>query len=440
MNNSYQSTLDWLYNFVDYESVARPRDPSRYDLRRVSLLLEKLGHPHLKARTVHIAGSKGKGSTAAMVFSALRQAGFKTGLYTSPHLIETTERFKIGGRDITEAEFTALVETLKPLVLAINVEARYGLLTTFEIMTVLAFAFFAEQNVEWQVIEVGLGGRLDATNVVSPEVSVITTINLEHTEVLGNTLPEIAAEKAGIVKPGVPVVTAPQPKEVMNVIEAACRRRGSPLRRADMTVVSPSRWEDVRQLFSIGGRLARYDIDLPLLATYQRLNATVAVAALETLIEHGAAIEKDHIERGLAETVWPGRFQIVRRDPLVILDGAHNPAAARELVDSLHAILPERPHPAVLVIGASSDKDIYGMADILRPEFSEVVVTKARHPRSMDTKQVGRSFEMRGMAVNYTSSVAEALALGVKLAGSDGLVCVTGSLFVVGEALASISQ
>ena len=431
----YLAALEWLYGFVDYEAVARPRDPSRYDLRRVLLFLEKLGNPHLKAKTVHIAGSKGKGSSAVMIYSVLRQSGFKVGLYTSPHLIETTERFRVNGRDITQVEFVALASKLKPLVAAINAEARFGELTTFEIMTVLAFVFFSEQNVEWQIIEVGLGGRLDATNVLTPDIAVITTINLEHTDVLGDTLTEIAAEKAGIIKPGVPVVSAPQTEEVAKVIRDTCRRKGAPLRLIHMTSVSPSRFKDEQQFFTIAGRLNRYDIRLPLLGSYQRVNTAVAVATLESLIEQGIKLTKSNIEDGLAATEWPGRFQIVRQHPLVILDGAHNPAAARELVLSIKAYLPNRHQPAVLVIGASSDKDIGGMAEVLMPHFDEVVITRARHPRSMDVERLSAVFTTRGKAVHQTTNVSEAVALGITLAGNGGLVCVTGSLFVVGEAL-----
>ena len=434
----YHAALDWLYGFVNYEAVNRPRDPSRYDLWRVWLFLERLGTPHLKAKTVHIAGSKGKGSTAAMVFSVLKEAGYKTGLYTSPHLIETFERFRIGDHFIGEDEFIAEVEKLKPIIAEINTEARHGELTTFEIMTVLAFDYFARNKVDWQVIEVGLGGRLDATNVVEPDLSVITTINLEHTDVLGATLTEIATEKAGIIKRGVPVVSAPQVDEVSRVIEATCRRLNAPLSVAGLAAATPSNFIGDMQTFTVSGRHNLYDVELPLLGTYQRINCAVAVAALEMLIDRGIkGIDKDTIERGLARTDWPGRFQVLDRSPLVIVDGAHNPASAKELVASLEAYLPgyQRPHPAVLVIAASSDKDIEGMAETLAPVFDEFIVTRTRHPRAMDIKIIGRAFEKLGKRVNYTSITAEAIVLATQLAAPDGLVCVTGSLFAVGEAL-----
>ena len=438
MKAEYHAALDWIYGFVDYEAANRPRDPSRYDLRRVELFLERLDNPHLKAKTVHIAGSKGKGSTAAMIFSVLKEAGYKTGLYTSPHLIETYERFRIGGSFIGEDELIAEVERLKPLVANINAEPRYGELTTFEIMTVLAFDYFAENEVEWQVIEVGLGGRLDATNVVEPDLSIITTLNLEHTEVLGDTIAEIAAEKAGIIKRGVPVVSAPQLDDASRVIQATCKKQGSPLTVANLDAVAPSTFCDERQVFNILGRHNIYELKLPLLGTYQRINCAAAVAALEVLIDKGVKnLDKTSIETGLAKTDWPGRFQVLDREPLVIADGAHNPASAKEFVASLEAYLPQgnRPHPAVLVIAASSDKDVDGMAEVFAPAFDEFIVTHTRHPRAMDVKILGRAFEKWGKRANYTSTTAEAIVLATKLAAPDGMICVTGSLFVVGEAL-----
>jgi dihydrofolate synthase/folylpolyglutamate synthase len=438
MKVEYHAALVWLYGFVDYEAVNRPRDPSRYDLRRVRLFLERLGNPHLKAKTVHIAGSKGKGSTAAMIFSVLKEAGYKTGLYTSPHLIETYERFKIGDNFISEDELIAEVEKLRSIVAAINAEARYGALTTFEIMTVLAFDYFARNRVEWQVIEVGLGGRLDATNVVEPRISIINTLNLEHTEVLGDTIQEIAGEKAGIIKRGVPVISAPQPDEASKVIEATCHMLGAPLTVANLDAVTPSTFNHNLQMFKVLGRHNKYDVKLPLLGTYQRINCAVAVAALEAFIDQGVGgITKETIGSGLTRTDWPGRFQILDRCPLVIADGAHNPASAKELVASLDAYLGQdhRPHPGVLVIAASSDKDVDGMAEVLAPVFDEFVVTRTRHPRAMDVKILGRAFEKLGRRVNYTSTTAEAIVLAEKLAAPDGMICVTGSLFAVGEAL-----
>ncbi|MGI2336179.1 MAG: bifunctional folylpolyglutamate synthase/dihydrofolate synthase [Dehalogenimonas sp.] len=434
-STEYQAALDWLYGFVDFELVPRSRNAARFDLRRVVMLLDMLGNPHLHARTVHIAGSKGKGSTAAMISAVLRQAGFKTGLYTSPHLVEVTERFNINGVDITIAEFIGLVELLKPPVIAINAEARFGKLTTFEIMTALAFMFFAGKGAEWQVIETGLGGRLDATNVVLPVLSVITSISLEHTEVLGSTLAEIAWEKAGIIKPGVPVVCAPQVPEAMEVIAAAAADRNSPLTKVNLDLVASSEYTAGRQSFRLRGFLDVYDVSLPLLGSYQRINAATAVAALEVLEEQGIALNKKDIECGMAVVNWPGRFQVVGRCPWLILDGAHSPTAAEGLKQSLAAFFSKRPCPAVLVVGVSSDKDIAGMAEILTPEFDTIIIVRADHPRSMELCRLSDAFENRGRVIHKAETVGEAIQVARSLAGADGLVCVTGSLFVVGDAM-----
>jgi len=227
----YKQALDYIDSYTDYEKIPMPHDPAFYDLRRVHLLLGRLGDPHLGAKTVHIGGTKGKGSTAAMVASALSKAGYRTGLYTSPHLTTLRERFRVDGEMITETELVSTVDRLKPEVEAVNAEARYGELTTFELLTALAFVFFQEKEAAFQVLEVGLGGTYDATNIVQPEVCAITSISLDHTDVLGDTLSQIAAEKAGIIKPGVTVVMAPQEDEAARVIVRACSQKGVALVR-----------------------------------------------------------------------------------------------------------------------------------------------------------------------------------------------------------------
>ena len=227
--DGYQQVLDYLYSFIDYETMHRPRSTADYDLRRMDELLARLGSPQLRARTVHIAGTKGKGSTAAMIAAALTASGYKTGLYTSPHLYDIKERFRIDNQFISAFELVSLVQTMRPEVAAVNEKARYGKLTTFELLTALGFAYFNLRKADFQVVEVGLGGRLDATNIVIPEVCVITSIDFDHTEVLGDTLAKIAAEKAGIIKPGISVVSAPQPTEVADVIEEVCLKNKAPL-------------------------------------------------------------------------------------------------------------------------------------------------------------------------------------------------------------------
>ncbi len=430
----YQQALDYIYSFIDYEKVPRPRDPARYDLRRIEELLGRLDNPHLKARSVHIAGSKGKGSVAAMVASVLTASGYTTGLNTSPHLHTFNERIRVDGELISESELASLVERLKPEVEAVNRKATYGQLTTFELITALAFAYFELKGVDFQVIEVGLGGRLDATNVVQPEVCIITSISFDHTEVLGNTLAQIAAEKAGIIKPNSIVVASPHIDEVDRVIEQTCRTCQVGLVRVGGDVT----WQGLgfdssQQSLRVEGRLASYELSIPLLGQHQLENAATAVAALEVLAEKGFHISRDSITKGLEQVSWPGRLQVLSRRPLVVVDGAHNPDSARKLRQSLEQYFDfDR---AILIIGVSSDKDIAGIVSELVPFFDKVIATHSIHPRAMPTASVVAELSRHGVEAAVTEDISTALPLALTLAGENDLICVTGSLFVVAGAI-----
>ncbi len=441
----YQQALDYLYSFIDYETMRQPRDTAHFDLRRMDELLVRLGNPHLKVRTVHIAGTKGKGSTAAMVASVLGTAGYKTGLYTSPHLTDLRERFRVDGELISEVAIIELVDRLKPEVEVVNQEAKYGKLTTFELLTALGFLYFSQQGVDFQVVEAGLGGRLDATNVVRPEVCVITAIGLDHTDVLGSSLAQIAGEKAGIIKPGSVVVSLSQPDEAASVIEERCLENNARLVRVGMDVT----WRGLgfkpdRQLLEVNGRLAGYRIALPLLGNYQRENAAATVAALEVLAENGFNITHNDIIAGLEKVSWPGRFQILGQKPLIVVDGAHNPASIHQFKLSLVGYIKNcisfkkdtKPFDrAILVIGASSDKDIAGIVSELFLLFNEVIVTRSRHPRAMATNSIVAEFRKYGLKPHIAESVPEAVSLALSQTGEGDLICITGSLFVVGEAV-----
>jgi len=434
----YQQTLDYIYSFVDYETTPRPLDAANYDLRRVDELLARLGNPHLKARSVHIAGTNGKGSVAAMVASALTVSGYTTGLYTSPHLNDLRERIRVDGELISKAELVDLVERLKPEVEAVNRKATYGRLTTFELLTALGFIYFGLKGVDFQVLEVGLGGRLDATNVIQPEVCLITSVSLDHRDVLGNSLAEIAAEKAGIIKLGCVVVTSPQADEVARVIKETCVNRGASLVRVGIDVT----WQELgfvsnRQLLRVKGRLGSYELSIPLLGHYQLENAATAVAALEVLAERGFNISRDSIINGLAQVSWPGRFQILSHHPLVLVDGAHNPDGARRLKQSLKQYLDfER---AILVIGVSCGKDVAGIVSELFPLFGKVIVTRSRHPRAMASPPIVAEFRKQGVETQVVDDVPAALSQALALAGDRDLVCIAGSLFVIAEAIEQIN-
>lgn len=430
----YQQALDYIFSYTDYEKVPMPHDPAFYDLRRMEELLFRLGNPHLAAKSVHIAGTNGKGSIAAMVTAALTASGYTTGLYTSPHLNDLRERFRVNGELITEGELTAVVEKLKPEVEAVNQKATYGELTTFELLTALGFAHFKLKGVDFQVLEVGLGGKFDATNVIQPEVCIITPISFDHTEVLGNALAEIAAEKAGIIKPGSTVVTSPQPDEVARVIEKTCLNCQAGLVRVGSDVVWQSLgFDSNRQLLRVKGKLGSYKLSIPLLGYYQLENTATAVAALEVLAGKGFNISRDSIISGLAQVSWPGRFQILSHHPLLVVDGAHNPDSARKLKQSLVQYFDF--HRAILVIGVSSDKDIAGIVSELVPLFDKVIVTRSRHPRAMGLEPLIAAFRRRGVETQAVEAVSEALSLALNMAGARDLVCVTGSLFVVAEAM-----
>jgi len=326
------------------------------------------------------------------------------------------------------------VARLKPEVEVVNRKATYGQLTTFELITTLGFTYFELKGVDFQVIEVGLGGRLDATNVVQPEVCIITSISFDHTEVLGNTLAEIATEKAGIIKPNSIVVASPHIDEVARIIEQTCLTCPAELVRVGSDVTWQSLgFDSSRQSLRVQGRLASYELSIPLLGQHQLENAATAVAALEVLAEKGFHISGDSITKGLAQVSWPGRLQVLSRRPLIVVDGAHNPDSARKLKQSLEQYFDfDR---AILIIGASSDKNIAGIISELVPLFDVVIATHSIHPRAMPTASVVAELSRHGVEAAATEDISIALPLALTLAGEKDLICVTGSLFVVAGAI-----
>ncbi|MFC1995326.1 bifunctional folylpolyglutamate synthase/dihydrofolate synthase [Chloroflexota bacterium] len=435
----YQQAEDYIFSYTDYEKAPMPHDPAFYDLRRVVELLARLDNPHLGAKSIHIAGTNGKGSTAAMVASTLTISGYTTGLYTSPHLHTWRERMRVNGELISEKEFVSLVERLKPEVETVNRKATYGELTTFELLTALGFSYFTLKGVDFQVLEVGLGGKFDATSVINPEVCIITSISFDHMDILGTTLIEIAGEKVGIIKPGSVVVTSPQCEEVDRVIDDACLNNEAKLVRTgrDVTLGNP-RFDGGRQLFQIEGRLDNYELSIPLLGQHQMDNAATAVAALEILVERGFNISVANIIDGLAQVSWPGRLQILSHNPLLVVDGAHNVDSARRLTQSLEQYFSfER---AILIMGASYDKDIADIALALFAFFDRVIVTRSRHPRTMAPQLLKAEFAKYGVTAQMAEDVSAALSQALDLAGDRDLICITGSLFVVAEAIEQVNK
>jgi len=436
---NYQQAIDYINSYTDYEKVGMPHDPAFYDLRRVDELLSLLGNPHQKAASIHITGTNGKGSVAVMIASSLTAGGYRAGLYTSPHFQTWRERVRVDGELISEAELARLVTELKPPLEEVNQKASYGKLTTFEFLTALAFAYFGQRGVRFQVLEVGLGGQFDATSVITPLVSIITPISFDHTDVLGSTLKEIAAEKCGIIKPDSTVVTAPQPPEAARVIREACRKRRAQL----LTVGKDVTWQGLSfaldgQRMRVQGRRDSYELFLPLLGEHQLVNAATAVAALEVIADKGFEIPRERVARGFEQVSWPGRFQILSRRPLLVVDGGHNIGAARSLTRSIRQYLDfER---AILVMGTSQDKDVAGLVAELAPLFDQVIVTRSQHPRALAPATLAAEFARQGVRAQVFGDVPSALLRALSLAEEKDLVCVAGSLFVVGEAMAAAAS
>lgn len=432
---TYSDALAWLYGFVDY-SAARPASYSTaaFDLSRMRALTAQLGQPQDQFPSLHIAGTKGKGSVAALCASALQAAGRRTGLFTSPHLLDFRERIQIDGAPIPPEAVVAGVARLRAAAAAVP-----GV-THWELVTALAFDYFARQAVEVAVIEVGLGGRLDMTNVLTPVVAVITSISYDHMEVLGHTLAAIAGEKAGIIKPGVPVVSAPQPAEAWAVIEHAAAAHQAPLalagRDCGFRAVGHTLEAQTLELTVAGEALP---FTLPLLGNHQVVNAAVAFLALQAL-PAPLAPSRAAITAGFRAVRWPGRFEIVQTAPLVVVDGAHNRESAERVAETVAEYLPGR--RLHLVLGVAADKDVPGIVAALAPLAATVIATQAHNPRALAPEALAAVVRAHAPArpVSTTPTVAAALAEAIAQAGPEAVVLVTGSLFVVAEALAGYRQ
>jgi dihydrofolate synthase/folylpolyglutamate synthase len=431
----YRQAEDYLLSFTDYEKIPGIAYTSaNYDLRRMEKLLLPLGNPHLGTRTVHIAGTKGKGSTAAMISQVLIAAGYKTGLFTSPHLHTLRERIRTNGAMISESDFAALVTKLKPIVEKVNSEAAYGELTTFEILTAVVFAYFKNRRVDFQVLEVGLGGRLDATNVVKADVCVITSLSLDHTEILGNTLAKIAAEKTGIIKPGCIVVSSPQVDEAAEVIRQVCQQRGARLIQVGEDITWQKTGGDLHlQNLTVKSKARNYDLAVPLLGDHQSENAAAALAALEALAFLGAKISAGDIVQGFSQLSWPGRLQILSCEPTVVVDGAHNAYSMSKLVEAIKKLF--RFNRCFVIFGTSCDKDIAGMAKELKSLTRNIIIASSSHPRAASSSMVGQEFAKLGIKVDMIENVYTALSKALAAAQKTDLILVTGSLFVVAEAM-----
>ncbi|OAN47064.1 bifunctional folylpolyglutamate synthase/dihydrofolate synthase [Chloroflexus islandicus] len=424
---TYQAALDYIYSFIDPTRQGSP-DPAiaAHALARITALLDAAGNPHQHLRAVVVAGTKGKGSTCAMIEAMARAAGLKVGLWTSPHLSSYRERIQIDREPISQQTLIELVNAVQPLVEGFDV-ATYGRPSTFDIGFVMAMRHFVAAQVDLAVVEVGLGGRYDAAATITPLVAVISSISYDHMAILGPTLRDIAYNKAGIIRAGQPAITVPQRAEAAAVFAAEAQTVGAPLWLAAEAAVEP--W------LAAGQPLAYPAPPQPgkLHGTFQRENARLAMGAALLLRGQGFTIDDAAIRRGLAEAWWPGRFELIDGPPRILIDGAHNGDSAEKLWQAIAQELPHR--RMILVLGTSRDKDIAAIAAALAPHAAQIIITRASHPKAMDLDRIAAEVEpFSNTPLQIVPIVAEALAVARALAGPDDLICVTGSLFVAGAA------
>lgn len=434
--------LDFIYGFVDYSLThARNVPANAFSLDKMEKLLSRLGNPQESFTAVHVAGTKGKGSVCAMLAAGLQPSGLKIGLYTSPHLIRFNERIQINGSMITDPELIALVNQIRPQI--DNSDPP----SSFEVMTAIAFEFFRQMQVDYAVIETGMGGRLDSTNVVKPLLSVITPISLDHTQFLGNSIPLIAKEKGGIIKSDVPVVVSAQPEEARTVLKQIADERNAewidtveqygwiPLTDTPFSQ-KIAIWEKSNQngmaQWLEGGTNNAWSpaiVDLPLAGFHQTMNAATAYVALTRICELEGNLANCDIINGLGETFWPCRFEIIHENPLIVLDGAHNMDSMRKMILTMNRYYGTR--KIVCLFGASSDKKCDEMIGEIAPFVESFVVTRSIHPRSADPEELGAIVSSHGRHAVICESLEIALETVLNLS-EDTVVVATGSLFVAG--------
>ena len=451
---NYQEALAYIYSFTDYERGDNYSRDRNENLLREIALLELLGNPHRQYTNTLIAGTKGKGSTAAYIERVLREADVRTGLYTQPDLHTFRERTQVNGRLISEGEVGELIPEIRAATEQIQARQQFEPFITYEIGTALAFLHFARQHIQHAVIEVGIGGRLDATNVTHPLVSVISSISYDHTHILGNTLAKIATEKAGIIKSGGLVVTSAQSPEALLAIAAIAQQRKAQLVRIGSTDGDPAQTEvDTRQLPPLSYRYrpnwqrpngqsftvrtpshVYEDLETPLLGVHQAENATLALATLELLREHGYAWDEEALRRGMKAVHWPARIQIIGHDPTIIVDGAHNTDSMYKLLQTLRSTFSS--HHLIIVLSMNRDKDLAGIVQILA-DVDSVVLTRIKNPRAAHIEVMESVFAeyAPNVIVHRADTTEEAMDLALDLAEHSDLICATGSLYLAGEAL-----
>ncbi len=437
LDQQYESALDFLYSFIDFSMKKEPGDTQRFfKLDRMQRLADALGNPERSYPVVHVAGTKGKGSTASFIAWGLHAAGYKVGLYTSPHLEEFGERIQVDFQQIDKQALVELTEVLRPQTII------QSDLSSFDLFTALAFLYFKQQKVDIAVIEVGLGGRVDSTNIVQPMVSVITSISYDHRSVLGDTLTEIAHEKGGIIKEGIPVILAPQNPEARKELLHLAALHGSPAIKVEesyQTCQLSHNLERQRVLItSLAGKqtpsLANPPIklSLPLLGAYQVSNAATALAALDQLRLQGFKLGRAAVQKGFRELCWPIRFEILRKRPPIIADSAHNGDSMEKLRQALDEYFPGLPF--ILLFGSSADKEMDAMLAAILPRVEHVIATQSIHPRAKDAKELAQIISRHYSSVEAIAPAEAAIERALQLAGREKGIIACGSIFIAAGA------
>ena len=451
IDRKYEEALDFLYSFIDYSLKRNFRNAAeKFNLDRMRNFMRFLGDPQKDYEIIHVAGTKGKGSVSSLCASTLAAEGYQVGLYTSPHMVRFTERIKVNNREISKEDVVDIVNKIKP------VTEKVPAITTFELMTAMAFLHFSQQKVDFGVFEVGLGGRLDATNIITPLVSVITSISYDHVKILGDTLSEIAGEKGGIIKEGVPVVVAPQKEEARLKLERIAQEQNAPmiqvgrdylyaadthsLQSQQFLVWTPDEQPMVDEFIESGGRnyWSPLRLRIPLLGFHQIENAATAYAALQTAEKLGLTLSQDAYRKGFSSVDWPGRMEVINNHPTILLDSAHNRYSALRLRQALDDYFPGL--PVVMVFGASEDKDIEGMFQELLPRVRRVITTQSVHPRAIEAEKLEELAHRFGRSALAVTPVENALDLALEEAAEEAVILVTGSIFVVAAVKEIFSQ
>ena len=425
---TYTEALDYIYDLTKYGI--------KLGLNNIKYLLFLLGDPHKKIKIIHVAGTNGKGSTASFISSILQSDGYKVGLYTSPHLVDFTERININNKQINRKKVSELLERIKPFIEKVAQTPSYGHPTFFEVITSLAFLYFFEEQVDFLVLEVGLGGRLDATNVCEPLISVITHIDYDHMDKLGNSLEEITREKGGIIKPERTVISSKQYREAQNEIKRIADEKNSLIYSSGKEINYEIVKSDIKGVvFDLEGIYHNFkNLHTPLLGRHQADNATTAIAAVEALKISGIDISQKAIRAGLEKVKWTGRLEVIQNNPTLLLDGAHNPNGVKIMLQALEEIFSYQ--RLILVLGICTDKDYKKMIQILAPNADLIIATKAKTPRAAPPQTIVKEAAqyINENKIMVTKNIPQAINCALSNSKEDDLICITGSLYTVGEA------